>query len=70
MGDWTSDPIEAGLYWQIEHDAFYKPLDPVLRGTVDKRSVRERREGVYEAFEKLEQTLQDELEKSAAQDGE
>ena len=59
----------TGLFWQIEHDAFYKPRDPVLRGAAEKPSVRKRREGVYEAFERLEQTLQEELEKNAAQDG-
>ena len=60
-------PTLTGLFWQIEHDAFYKPRDPVLRGAAEKPSVRERREGVSEAFEKLEQTLQDELERNAAQ---
>lgn len=62
-------PTLTGLFWQIEHDAFYKPRDPVLRGAAEKPSVRERREGVYEAFERLEQTLQEELDKNAAQDG-
>ena len=62
-------PMLTGLFWQIEHDAFYKPRDRILRGAADKPTVRERREGVYEAFEKLEQTLQEELEKNAAQDG-
>lgn len=63
-------PMLTGLFWQIEHDAFYKPRDPVLRAAVNKPSVRERREGVYQAFEKLERTLQDELERNAAQGGE
>jgi hypothetical protein len=25
-------PMLTGLFWHVEHDAFYKPLDPTLRG--------------------------------------
>jgi hypothetical protein len=57
----------TGLFWHVEHDAFYKPLDPTLRGAVNKPTVREKAEAVYEAFEALEETLEREL-RNAAQD--
>ena len=60
----------TGLFWQVEHDAFYKPRDSILRGAVNKPIVRERTEVVYDAFEALEAILEKELERSAEQDGE
>jgi ppGpp synthetase/RelA/SpoT-type nucleotidyltranferase len=61
-------PMLTGLFWQIEHDAFYKPRDPVLRGAVNKPVIRERTERVYDAFDALEEVLQGELQKNAEQD--
>jgi len=55
----------TGLFWHIEHDAFYKPLDPILRGAVKKPTVREQTERVYDAFEALEEILERELQKAA-----
>ncbi len=58
-------PMLTGLFWQIEHDAFYKPLDPTLRGAVRKPTVREQTERVYDAFEALEEMLERELQNAA-----
>ncbi len=55
----------TGLFWHVEHDAFYKPLDPTLRGAVNKPTVREKAEAVYDAFEALEDTLERELRNAA-----
>jgi hypothetical protein len=55
----------TGLFWQIEHDAFYKPRDPVLKGAVNKPIIRERTERVYDAFEDLEAVLERELQRNA-----
>ena len=63
-------PMLTGLFWQIEHDAFYKPRDPILRGAVNKPSVRKRAELVYKAFEELEEILEKELQRSAEQGNE
>jgi ribosome-associated translation inhibitor RaiA len=60
-------PMLTGLFWQVEHDAFYKPRDPVLRGAVNKPIVRARTEAVYDAFEELEATLEEELRRYAEQ---
>jgi ppGpp synthetase/RelA/SpoT-type nucleotidyltranferase len=61
-------PMLTGLFWQVEHDAFYKPRDPVLRGAVSKPVIRERTEGVYDAFEALEEVLERELQRNAERD--
>jgi len=53
----------TGLFWQVEHDAFYKPRDPLLGGAVNKPIVREHAEYVYDAFEALEKVLEQELQK-------
>jgi ppGpp synthetase/RelA/SpoT-type nucleotidyltranferase len=58
-------PMLTGLFWHIEHDAFYKPLDPTLRGVVNKPTVREQTERVYDAFEALEEMLERELQNAA-----
>jgi ppGpp synthetase/RelA/SpoT-type nucleotidyltranferase len=62
-------PMLTGLFWHVEHDAFYKPRDPVLRGAVNKPIIRERAEAVYDAFEALEAILEQELGRNAEQDG-
>jgi hypothetical protein len=59
-------PMLTGLFWHVEHDTFYKPLDPTLRGAANKPSIREHMELVYDAFEALEETLERELAKNAA----
>lgn len=61
-------PMLTGLFWQIEHDAFYKPRDPVLRGAASKPVIRERTERVYDAFEQLEDMLERELQRNAELD--
>jgi len=61
-------PMLTGLFWQIEHDAFYKPRDPVLKGAVNKPIIRERTERVYDAFEDLEAVLERELQRNAERD--
>src|SRR5882724_5735233 len=61
-------PMLTGLFWQIEHDAFYKPRDPVLRGAASKPVIRERTERVYEAFDELEDVLERELQRNAERD--
>jgi ppGpp synthetase/RelA/SpoT-type nucleotidyltranferase len=61
-------PMLTGLFWQIEHDAFYKPRDPVLRGAANKPVIRERTERVYDAFDELEDVLERELQKNAERD--
>lgn len=58
-------PMLSGLFWQIEHDAFYKPRDPILSGAVKKPIVRERTEAVYDAFEALEGVLEQEIQRYA-----
>ena len=63
-------PMLTGLFWQIEHDAFYKPRDPLLRGAVNKPIVRERAEAVYDAFESLEGVLEQELRRNAIRNAE
>jgi hypothetical protein len=60
----------TGLFWQVEHDAFYKPRDPLLRGAVNKPIVRERAEAVYDAFEALEGVLEQELRRNAIRNAE
>jgi ribosome-associated translation inhibitor RaiA len=60
-------PMLTGLFWQVEHDAFYKPRDPVLRGAANKPVVREHTEAVYDAFEALEAILEQELRRHAEQ---
>lgn len=57
-------PMLTGLFWQIEHDAFYKPRDPVLAGAAKKPVIRERTERVYDAFDELEDVLERELERN------
>lgn len=59
----------TGLFWSVEHDAFYKPLDPTLQGAVNKPTVREKAEAVYDAFEALEETLERELRNAARDPG-
>ena len=61
-------PMLTGLFWQIEHDAFYKPRDPVLRGAANKPVIRERTERVYDAFDELEDVLERELQKNVELD--
>jgi hypothetical protein len=61
-------PMLTGLFWQIEHDALYKPRDPVLRGAAKKPVIRERTERVYDAFDELEEVLERELQRNAEQD--
>ena len=58
-------PMLTGLFWQIEHDAFYKPRDPVLVGAAKKPVIRERTERVYDAFDELEDVLERELQRNA-----
>jgi len=60
-------PMLTGLFWQIEHDAFYKPRDLLLRGAATKPIIRERTEHVYDAFEELENVLERELQRNADQ---
>jgi ppGpp synthetase/RelA/SpoT-type nucleotidyltranferase len=60
-------PMLTGLFWQIEHDAFYKPRDPVLRGAANKPVIRERTERVYAAFDELEDVLERELQRNASE---
>ena len=55
----------TGLFWQVEHDAFYKPRDPVLIGAASKPVIQQRTERVYDAFDKLEDVLERELRTSA-----
>jgi ppGpp synthetase/RelA/SpoT-type nucleotidyltranferase len=57
-------PMLTGLFWQIEHDAFYKPRDPVLVGAAKKPVIRERTERVYDAFDELEDVLERELQRN------
>ena len=59
-------PMLTGLFWHVEHDVFYKPRDPTLRGAVSKPIVREHTERVYDAFEALEAILEQELKRNAA----
>ena len=61
-------PMLTGLFWQIEHDAFYKPRDPVLRSAASKPVIRERTERVYDAFDELEDVLEGELQRNAERD--
>ena len=58
-------PMLTGLFWQVEHDAFYKPRDPLLRGAASKPVIRDRTERVYDAFEELEDVLERELQRNA-----
>jgi ppGpp synthetase/RelA/SpoT-type nucleotidyltranferase len=58
----------TGLFWQIDHDAFYKPRDPVLLGARKKASIQERIDQVYDAFEALEGTLEQELMRNLDQE--
>jgi ppGpp synthetase/RelA/SpoT-type nucleotidyltranferase len=60
-------PMLTGLFWQIEHDAFYKPRDPVLAGAAKKPVIRERTERVYDAFDELEEVLERELQRHTEQ---
>jgi ppGpp synthetase/RelA/SpoT-type nucleotidyltranferase len=57
-------PMLTGLFWQVEHDAFYKPRDPVLAGAANKPVIRERTERVYDAFDALEGVLERELQRN------
>jgi len=59
----------TGLFWHVEHDAFYKPQDQTIRGAVNKPSVREKAEQVYDAFEALEETLELELRNATREAG-
>lgn len=61
-------PMLTGLFWQIEHDAFYKPREPLLRGAANKPVIRERIERVYNAFDELEDVLERELLRNAERD--
>ena len=55
----------TGLFWQVEHDAFYKPRDALLRGAANKPVIRDRTERVYDAFDELEDVLERELQRNA-----
>jgi ppGpp synthetase/RelA/SpoT-type nucleotidyltranferase len=55
----------TGLFWQVEHGAFYKPRDPELMCVADKLALREKTERVYDAFDELENTLERELQRDA-----
>jgi Region found in RelA / SpoT proteins len=61
-------PMLTGLFWHIEHDAFYKPRDPLLRGAANKPVIRERIERVYNAFDGLEEVLEREIQRNAERD--
>jgi len=61
-------PMLTGLFWQVEHDAFYKPRDPVLRGAANKPVIRERTDRVYDAFDELEDVLERELQRDTERD--
>ena len=54
-------PMLTGLFWQVEHDAFYKPRDPILKGAASKPIIRNRTERIYDAFDELEAVLEREL---------
>jgi hypothetical protein len=58
----------TGLFWQVEHDALYKPRDLVLRGAVNKPVIRKHTEHVYDAFEAFETALERELQRDAARE--
>jgi len=58
----------TGLFWQIEHDAFYKPRDPVLAGAAKKPVIREQTDRVYDAFDGLEDVLERELQRNTEQE--
>jgi len=62
-------PMLTGLFWQVEHDYFYKPRDAVLRGAIKKPIIRDRTEAVYNALEALEDILERELRRYAEQGG-
>ena len=57
-------PMLTGLFWQVEHGAFYKPRDPILRGAASKPVIRERTDRVYDAFDELEDVLERELRRN------
>lgn len=56
-------PMLTGLFWLIEHDAFYKPRESTMKGAASKPAIRERTERVYDAFDELERVLECELQK-------
>lgn len=54
-----------GLFWHVEHDAFYKPRDPGLRGADRNAVIRGYINGVYNAFDELESALEQRLRDGA-----
>ncbi len=58
-------PMLTGLFWQVEHDALYKPRDFALRGAVNKLVIRAHTEQIYDAFEAFEAVLERELQGDA-----
>jgi hypothetical protein len=43
----------TGLFWEIEHDAIYKP-DPELKGVAESLEMRERTGDVLKALQRFE----------------
>ena len=56
----------TGLFWHVEHDTFYKPHDPDLRGAAKKLTMKSHINHIYAAFEELEAALEPE-QRGAAQ---
>jgi ppGpp synthetase/RelA/SpoT-type nucleotidyltranferase len=54
-----------GLFWHVEHDAFYKPRDPGLRGADRNAVIRGYINDVYNAFDELESALEQRLRDGA-----
>lgn len=55
----------TGLFWHVEHDAFYKPRDPGLRGADRNAVIRGYINDVYNAFDELESALEQRLRDGA-----
>ena len=53
QGEYQVVPMLTGLFWEIEHDAIYKP-DPELKGIAESLEMRERTGDVLKALQRFE----------------
>jgi ppGpp synthetase/RelA/SpoT-type nucleotidyltranferase len=59
-------PMLTGLFWHVEHDAFYKPRDAVLKGAAREPVISNLLDRIYDAFDAFENALELEMHNTTA----
>jgi hypothetical protein len=62
----SEEPMLTGLFWHVEHDAFYKPRDAVLKGAAREPVISNLIDRIYDAFDAFESALELEMHNATA----